>query len=186
MKDNKALNKKIMAILIAVYFVILIWIIVLKLGQYELLHIEDNLAKSLEERLFRYTYPFESLITVAEFDFSIEYYCYPLNIILLIPFGILFRFFFNNKATFLILFSFILGVEIFQLFTGMGGIDITDILFNVLGGVIGMLLYNKFRHKMSDSTINKITKIHLWIFAPVALFVIGYTIYTFPDLIKYF
>lgn len=69
-----------------------------------------------------------------------------LNIIMTVPFGILFPLFNNQNAKFLktILFTFFLSftIEILQpLINGCRSADITDIITNILGGIIGYIFY---------------------------------------------
>lgn len=74
-----------------------------------------------------------------------------LNIIMTIPFGFLLPLTkpANAKLVKVILFTFLLSfsIEIFQIFTVNSGraSDITDIITNVTGGVIGYLFYLLFR-----------------------------------------
>ncbi len=80
------------------------------------------------------------------------------NIILFFPFGILYnvkrkKSYFNNFIVFLISsFSF----EILQYILGIGASDITDIILNVLGGLLGVVFYNIFTKILKKETADKI------------------------------
>ncbi len=73
-----------------------------------------------------------------------------LNVIMTIPFGFIFPLTQNNKPKLLktILYTFILSlcIEILQpLINGFRSSDITDLITNVLGGIIGYIMYLIFK-----------------------------------------
>ncbi len=73
-----------------------------------------------------------------------------LNIIMTIPFGFLFPFTQNKTAVFgkTVLFCFLmsLGIELLQLLiSGLRSSDITDLITNVIGGILGYMGYIIFR-----------------------------------------
>ena len=80
------------------------------------------------------------------------------NIILFFPFGILYNIkrkksYLNNFIVFLISsFSF----EILQYILRIGASDITDIILNVLGGLLGVVFYNIFTKILKKETADKI------------------------------
>ena len=59
------------------------------------------------------------------------------NIVLFIPFGFLLPL----CVMLLNAFLFVLGIEVFQLFSAFGAFDVDDILLNCLGAVMGYCLY---------------------------------------------
>lgn len=67
------------------------------------------------------------------------------NVVVFIPFGFLFPYAHKwGKHFFVMLlnaFLFVLGIEVFQLFSAFGAFDVDDILLNCLGAVSGYLLY---------------------------------------------
>lgn len=70
------------------------------------------------------------------------------NILVFVPFGILFPMAVldGNKfhVMFLNAFVFILGIEVFQLFSAFGAFDVDDILLNCLGAALGYGIYRLF------------------------------------------
>lgn len=75
----------------------------------------------------------------------------PGNIIVLVPFGIFlpllfkgFRSFFKTSIFSLFV---ILGVEVFQLYKGIGEFDIDDIILNVIGAMAGYVIWKVFFRK---------------------------------------
>ena len=67
------------------------------------------------------------------------------NIIVFIPFGFLLPYVLEKGRNFFVMllnaFLFVLGIEIFQLFSAFGAFDVDDILLNCFGAVTGYLLY---------------------------------------------
>ena len=67
-----------------------------------------------------------------------------LNMIVFIPFGILVTHFFKKKRILIstvITFIFSLFIEIFQLLTIIGAFMLNDLIINIIGGVIGSIIY---------------------------------------------
>lgn len=67
------------------------------------------------------------------------------NIVVLIPFGMLFPLITKKNWGYLGMlacaFAFVLGIEVFQLFSAFGAFDVDDILLNCLGASLGHLFY---------------------------------------------
>jgi len=70
------------------------------------------------------------------------------NILVFIPFGVLFplvsRIGRKWYLFLLVSLAFILGIEVFQLFTGCGAFDVDDIILNCLGALTGFLIFQVF------------------------------------------
>lgn len=70
------------------------------------------------------------------------------NVAVFIPFGFLFPYVFKRGRNFLVMFLnaflFVLGIEVFQLFSAFGAFDVDDILLNCVGAVIGYICYLPF------------------------------------------
>lgn len=67
------------------------------------------------------------------------------NVVVFIPFGFLFPYVLPMGKHFLLMllhaFIFVLGIEVFQLFSAFGAFDVDDILLNCLGAVLGYLCF---------------------------------------------
>lgn len=70
------------------------------------------------------------------------------NILAFVPFGFLFPMVAKEGEKFYVMilnaFVFILGIEVFQLFSAFGAFDVDDILLNCLGAVLGYGVYRLF------------------------------------------
>lgn len=67
------------------------------------------------------------------------------NVVVFIPFGFLFPYVMKRGRNFFVMlfnaFLFVLGIEVFQLFSAFGAFDVDDILLNCAGAVIGYFGY---------------------------------------------
>lgn len=67
------------------------------------------------------------------------------NVVVFIPFGFLLPFIQERCKHFFVLllnaFLFVLGIEVFQLFSAFGAFDVDDILLNCVGAALGFVFY---------------------------------------------
>lgn len=67
------------------------------------------------------------------------------NILVFVPFGILFPLIRTKRKKFLdvLLYAFVLvmGIEVFQLFSNFGAFDVDDIILNCFGAALGYIIY---------------------------------------------
>lgn len=67
------------------------------------------------------------------------------NVLVFVPFGFLFPMIFEEGGHFFVMllnaFVFVLGIEVFQLFSAFGAFDVDDILLNCLGASLGFGCY---------------------------------------------
>lgn len=71
------------------------------------------------------------------------------NVLVFVPFGILFPMAAAQGDNFFVMllnaFVFVLGIEVFQLFSAFGAFDVDDILLNCLGAALGFGIYSLAR-----------------------------------------
>lgn len=67
------------------------------------------------------------------------------NVVVFVPFGFLLPYVLKNGKIFFVMllnaFLFVLGIELFQLFSAFGAFDVDDILLNCVGAIIGYMLF---------------------------------------------
>ncbi|GFI03644.1 MAG: VanZ family protein [Lachnospiraceae bacterium] len=67
------------------------------------------------------------------------------NVVVFIPFGFLLPYVLKHGRNFLVMlinaFLFVLGIEVFQLFSAFGAFDVDDIFLNCFGAVLGYIAY---------------------------------------------
>lgn len=131
MKDGNKLNK-LTNVLFVVYLIALFWIIVLKLGV--------HFSYMGKERSINFIPFSEPLILNGRLDFGEII----LNVLIFVPLGvyagILFKRWIIGEKLFLF-FLISLLCEGFQFILAIGAFDITDIINNTLGGIIGLMIY---------------------------------------------
>ena len=175
--------RKIYAISVIVsYAIILLWIIVFKCNNNEALHIQENLEKTLWERFTYRLEPFVDLrylIRSGEFD-SLETLAFLFNIVCFSFMSMFVSFVANDKWNIISLVALSIGVEVFQLFSGFGGFDPTDVFLNAIGAFLGCWLVKPIRKRASDTTINAILLALTSILGIWAIIVFIRTIIYFP------
>lgn len=181
-EKHSQINMHLFVALFAVYLVILTWIIIFKCNVTADMQIQKNQATPLIDRLLISIIPFKSFIVSMGTSYRFTYVEFFLNFFAFIPMGLALPFMLGKrkKLTLFITAAVTLSVEIFQLFSGWGGFDTTDLILNFSGGLVGYLIFNKLRHKASDKLINKLTLVLLCISLPFAIAVSVVTALNFP------
>ncbi|CAN5696389.1 glycopeptide resistance protein VanZ1 [soil metagenome] len=128
-KDTNLQNKVTKGLLI-IYLVALFWILLFKFG------VQFSYMESRSVNLI----PFRELFLNGKIDVAETI----LNVVIFIPLGIyagaLFkRWSLGNKLFFFFLIS--LMFEVLQFFLSVGAFDVTDIITNTIGGIIGLLMF---------------------------------------------
>jgi glycopeptide antibiotics resistance protein len=140
MEDNK--TNKLTIVLFIVYLIALVWILIFKLGVH-FSYMGNGRSMNL--------IPFgESVIRNGEIDFGEII----MNVVIFVPLGIytgiLFRSWITGKKLFLF-FLISLITEGFQYVFKVGAFDITDIINNTLGGIIGLMIYTGIEKVFKNS-----------------------------------
>lgn len=156
MKGNK-LRKKIgeqgnwVRILFVLYILIVIKVIIFKYPYEELRAIasswrRDVILEGLGTANFT---PFKTIKMYIDYAYklnSVENLAG--NVLVFVPFGFLFPFVAREGERFFVMFVnafvFILGIEVFQLFSAFGAFYVDDILLNCLGAAMGYGIYRIF------------------------------------------
>jgi glycopeptide antibiotics resistance protein len=131
MKDDSKINK-LTKILFIIYLIVLFWIIIFK---FDIPFSKLGYMRSINLIPFN-----ESLIINGKLDFREII----MNVVIFVPLGIyssilLKKWTIGKKILLFFLISLI--CEIFQFILGVGASDITDIINNTLGGIIGLVIY---------------------------------------------
>lgn len=76
------------------------------------------------------------------------------NIVVFVPFGLLLPYVQKGAAKFPVLllnaFLFVLGIEVFQLFSAFGAFDVDDILLNCFGASMGWVIYRVWERRKGN------------------------------------
>ncbi|MFD0897516.1 VanZ family protein [Loigolactobacillus binensis] len=125
---TKTKNKRLLQSLFAIYLLALFWIVLLKL-HLSLIQLGSQRSINL--------IPFAASALV---NGHIDWLEPLLNILVFIPLGAYIAIFFKKGRLRLII-AISLFCEVVQFILGIGASDITDVIDNSLGGIIGLLLY---------------------------------------------
>ncbi|MGM0240064.1 VanZ family protein [Enterococcus sp. AZ103] len=137
-------------ILLTVYLIVLVWILLFKLA----LSL-PGIIQSFNTQRSLNLIPFQgSTIINGKIGFLEIFY----NFLIFLPFGGLLsvsskRTSFLEKTMLMIAFS--LTIEILQFILGIGASDVTDLLMNALGGIMGLLIYRLLLRSFSEIKLDK-------------------------------
>ena len=179
-KDGAGLWHGAICAALILYTLILLWGIILKCNVNEWLCINRNQSWTLWERFTFYIIPFKSTIIAFRHGYNSSTLAFFMNFFCLIPFGALLRFFADRLTVIYATAILIMGVEVFQLFSGFGGFDLTDVIINTLGSLAGCGVWALVRPRLSDKVINVITVSVLPILSLVTIFAIVRTVMNPP------
>lgn len=145
---SKVTSKRFFKFLFAVYIVVVIKVIIFKYPFAQLRAIADTWQKGviLEGLGTANFVPFHTIKMYIDYAYklnSVENLAG--NIFVFVPFGFLFPMVSRDGEKFSVMFAnaftFVLGIETFQLFSAFGAFDVDDILLNCLGAALGFGLY---------------------------------------------
>ena len=145
---NIVRSKRFFKILFAVYIVAVIKVIIFKYPFAQLRAIADTWQKGviLEGLGTANFVPFHTIKMYIDYAYklnSVENLAG--NILVFVPFGFLFPMVFQDGEKFSVMFvnafTFVLGIETFQLFSAFGAFDVDDIMLNCLGAAMGFGIY---------------------------------------------
>ena len=178
---EKGVKLSYINIVFLAYLIILLWVIVFKCNANAELNIEKNLSYTLWQRFTARIIPFQELYYIllnrARLTIVLAFF---FNTIACIPAGMLLGFFLKRRWGLLWSGLFVLGIELFQLFSGWGGFDLTDIFMNLLGVYLGYLIFDFLYKRFSAILINRFSFVCVFISVPIALFALVRTILNFP------
>jgi glycopeptide antibiotics resistance protein len=137
--------KTISKVLLALYLIVLLWLVLFKFSFDVSGVLLDHQARSL------------SLIPFAEYSQANVREMID-NLIIFVPFGLLLGVNFKKtrlweKLTYIGFFS--LSVEALQFLLAIGVTDITDIIMNTLGGFVGLILYDVNKKYINNEKLDR-------------------------------
>ena len=166
--DEKLLrHKRVTSILFIVYFLLLTWIIVFKM--------ELSMSNLVAERSINFI-PFkESAIVNGRISFSEIIN----NAIVFIPIGV-FTAMLADNLKFIKMAAVPFGISLFyeitQYIFAVGACDITDLINNTLGGIVGILIF-KLRRKVLGDKAYKVVNIFSIVCVVLIVIMIGALIF---------
>lgn len=141
-------KKKKIRIVFFIYLLIVIKLIIFKYPLYQLKAIAASWEKNvILEGLDTANFTlFKTIRMYIDYSYKLNSFENLVgNIVVFVPFGFLFPYVIKWGRNFLVMlfhaFIFVLGIEVFQLFSAFGAFDVDDILLNCFGAVLGYLTY---------------------------------------------
>ena len=101
------------------------------------------------------------------------------NSLIFAPFGILLNYAFKKRNIFrdiVICFTFSLAIEVFQLYSLLGGFATEDLIMNTLGYFVGLILYYAIFKKRTVKTCIWVCRIANFILLPVFIYALVTTL----------
>jgi len=127
--------------LFAAYLLVLLWLVLFKFSYDPIGVIRDFQTRGLNLIPFAYANKNEVIA----------------NLIAFIPFGVMLGVNFRElvfKYKIAVIFAFSLAVEIIQYVLAIGAADITDVIMNTLGGLVGLSVYAFASKQTDDRTLD--------------------------------
>lgn len=150
-----------------IYVLLLIWAIVFKFSFISEINI--NLPVPLGRRILNGLCFFDFFLETNPWRLIRGLLIAILNILVFIPWGIYASFFYGRKKAVGFACAFSCVVECIQLFARFGVFSFEDMFLNTLGAFLGVLLFEKYICRLSQSTAQKINQWVVRIGAPFAV-----------------
>ena len=145
-------KRRMIKLFFAIYILVVIKVIIFKYPYEELAAIAASWRRGvIFEGLGTANFtPFKTIKMYIEYSYklnSVENLAG--NVLVFVPFGFLFPFVAGEGERFCVMllnaFVFVMGIEVFQLFSAFGAFDVDDILLNCLGASLGFGVYRLVR-----------------------------------------
>ena len=147
-EEKKQRNIRWIRALFLVYLLIVIKLIIFKYPMDQLRAIaatwrRDVILEGLDTANFT---PFKTIRMYIDYAYMLNSFENLVgNILVFVPFGFLLPYVWKKAGNFFVMllnaFIFVLGIEVFQLFSAFGAFDVDDIILNCMGAVWGYLFY---------------------------------------------
>ena len=147
-EEKKQRNIRWIRALFLVYLLIVIKLIIFKYPMEQLRAIaatwrKDVILEGLDTANFT---PFKTIRMYIDYAYMLNSFENLVgNILVFVPFGFLLPYVWKKAGNFFVMllnaFVFVLGIEVFQLFSAFGAFDVDDIILNCMGAVWGYLFY---------------------------------------------
>ena len=146
--NNKLFRRKHVRLIFFLYLLIVLKVIIFKYPLWQLREIaagweKDVILEGLDTANFTLFKTIRMYIDYSDRLNSFENLVG--NVVVFIPFGFLLPYVIDWGRNFLVMlfhaFIFVVGIEVFQLFSAFGAFDVDDILLNCFGAVLGYFGY---------------------------------------------
>lgn len=165
-------NKNLMYISLLIYIILLVWTIIFKWSNVEIAQDSIYTFKSLGL--------YERYIACKPWFIYLDNIDFLLNILLFLPMGLYFVLLLKRKYfIFIIAFVSTLLFEVSQFFTCIGMFNFYDIFSNMLGCILGYILYLIFNRFVNEKFIDRTNIVIISLFSLPCIYAIFTTIINF-------
>ena len=173
--DERALRREVI-FAISLYTGILLWIVCLKIGNAEMLKRNYiNLTElTLEERFMWDIIPFHT-----RQNHELQRMEFIANSLIFAPYGVLLNYLFKKRNIFrdvFLCFAFSLSIEVFQLYSLLGGFATEDLIMNTLGYFVGLVFYYLIFKKRTQKTCIWVCRVANFMLLPVFIYALVTTL----------
>ena len=167
--DERMLRLEVICAL-CLYTFILLWIVCLKFGNAEMLTRNYiNLTElNLEERFMWDIVPFHT-----RQNHELQQMEFIANSLIFAPYGVLLNYLFKKRNIFrdvFLCFAFSLSIEVFQLYSLLGGFATEDLIMNTLGYFVGLIFYYLIFQKRTLKTCIWVCRVANFILLPIFVY----------------
>ncbi len=167
--DEHALRREVIFATV-LYLFILIWVLCLEFGDAEML---ANNYKNLLELNLRERFLYDIVLFHTRQNHTLQRLEFVANSIVFAPFGVLLNYMFAKRNTlrdFFLCLGLSLCIEVFQLFTLLGGFATVDLIMNGLGCFLGLAIYYLIFKKRTVKTCIWTCRVANFIFLPLFIY----------------
>ena len=167
--DNRALRREAW-IATSLYIFILLWVLCLKFCNAQML--TQNYI-NLSELTLRERFLWDIVPFYTRQNHTVQWLEFFANSLVFAPFGVLLNYMFakrNILRDFALCVGLSLSIEIFQLFTLLGGFATVDLIMNSVGYFVGLFIYYLIFKKRSTKTCIWVCRVANFIFLPTFIY----------------
>lgn len=173
--DERVLRREVIYATV-LYVFILLWMLIFKFSNAEML---ARNYKNLSELNLRERFLWDIVPFYTRQNHTLQRLEFVANSLVFAPFGVLLNYLFKKRCIirdFALCAGFSLAVEVFQLYTLLGGFATADLIMNSLGYFVGLVLYYLIFKKRTVKTCIWTCRIANAIFLPLFIYALVTTL----------
>ena len=173
--DERVLRREVIYATV-LYVFILLWMLIFKFSNAEML---ARNYKNLSELNLRERFLWDIVPFYTRQNHTLQRLEFIANSLVFAPFGVLFNYLFKKRCIvrdFALCVGFSMAIEVFQLYTLLGGFATADLIMNSLGYFVGLILYYLIFKKRTVKTCIWTCRIANAIFLPLFIYALVTTL----------
>ena len=173
---NERVLRREVAFALGLYIGILLWIVCLKFSNAEML---ARNYKNLSELNLRERFLWDIVPFYTRQNHTVQRLEFVANSLIFAPFGVLLNYLFKKRSIlrdFFLCVGLSLSVEVFQLFTLLGGFATADLIMNSLGYFVGLGIYYLIFKKRTVKACIWTCRVANFIFLPLFVYALVTTL----------